>query len=92
VISAEVLKRAAAAEAVQRVRSGMRLGLGTGSTVTHFVDLLAERMKTGELTDVVGVATSVQTSDHAHRVGIPQRSLPELAPLDLTKPPAILPK
>jgi ribose 5-phosphate isomerase A len=82
--SAEALKRAAAAEAVARVRSGMRVGLGTGSTVTHFVDLLGERLRSGELTDVVGVATSVQTTDHAHRVGIPLAALPELAPLDLT--------
>ena len=83
-ISAEALKRAAAAEAVERVRSGMRLGLGTGSTVAHFVDLLGERIRAGDLTDVVGVATSVQTSERAHRVGVPVRSLHELAPLDLT--------
>jgi ribose 5-phosphate isomerase A len=82
--SAETLKRAAAAAAVERVRSGMRLGLGTGSTVTHFVDLLGERIQRGELTDVVGVATSVQTTDHAHRVGVPVAALHELAPLDLT--------
>jgi ribose 5-phosphate isomerase A len=84
VASAEALKRAAAAEAVERVRSGMRLGLGTGSTVTHFVDQLGERMRSGELTDIVGVATSVQTAEHAHRVGIPIGALHELVPLHLT--------
>jgi ribose 5-phosphate isomerase A len=62
----------------------MRLGLGTGSTVTHFVDLLGDRIRSGELTDVVGVATSVQTTDQAHRVGIRLAALHELTPLDLT--------
>src|SRR5215471_16267110 len=40
-------KRAAAARALEFVRPGMRLGLGTGSTAKHFVELLAERVRTG---------------------------------------------
>src|SRR5215468_10679609 len=40
--SAEELKRAAAARALAYVEPGMRLGLGTGSTARHFVELLAE--------------------------------------------------
>ena len=44
-MSMDVLKKAAAAEALTLVESGMRLGLGTGSTAKIFVDLLAERMK-----------------------------------------------
>jgi ribose 5-phosphate isomerase A len=84
VSSTEALKRAAAAEAVERVRSGMRVGLGTGSTVVHFVDLLGERIRTGRLHDVVGVPTSIQTTDRAHVAGVPIGSLAELAPLDLT--------
>ena len=82
--SPEALKRAAAAEALERVRSGMRLGLGTGSTVAHFIELLGERIRDGRLTDVSGVATSIQTTDRAHAVGIPMGALHELAPLDLT--------
>ena len=42
-MNVEAQKRAAAARAVDFVRSGMRLGLGTGSTAQHFVDFLAER-------------------------------------------------
>ncbi|MGB6504143.1 MAG: ribose 5-phosphate isomerase A, partial [Xanthobacteraceae bacterium] len=38
----DAYKRAAAAAAVELVRSGMRLGLGTGSTAAAFLDLLAE--------------------------------------------------
>jgi ribose 5-phosphate isomerase A len=82
--SPEALKRAAAAEALERVRSGMHLGLGTGSTVAHFVELLGERIRDGRLTDVQGVATSVQTTDRAHAAGVPLGPLHELAPLDLT--------
>lgn len=82
--SSDALKRAAAREALARVRDGMRLGLGTGSTVAHFIDLLGDRIKAGELVGITGVATSVQTTDRAHAVGIPIGALHELAPLDLT--------
>ena len=40
-------KRAAAARALEFVEPGMRLGLGTGSTARHFVELLAERVRGG---------------------------------------------
>ena len=43
----EKLKRQAAQRAVDLVQPGMRLGLGTGSTARHFVDLLGERVKQG---------------------------------------------
>jgi ribose 5-phosphate isomerase A len=49
------LKRQAAARALEQVRNGMKLGLGTGSTAKHFVDLLGERVRAG--LDVVGVPT-----------------------------------
>lgn len=80
----EQLKRKAAARAVEMVESGMRLGLGTGSTVVHFLDLLGERLADGSLTDLIGVPTSVQTSDRAHARGIRLGELQDLAPLDLS--------
>jgi ribose 5-phosphate isomerase A len=75
-------KRAAAARAIDFVREGMRLGLGTGSTARHFVELLGERVKAG-LT-VVAVATSDATARDAERVGIPLTTLDEAPELDLT--------
>ena len=78
------LKRAAAASALEHVRSGMRIGLGSGSTVAQFLELLGERLRDGALTDIVGVPTSVQTSQRAEVLGIPLGRLHELAPLDLT--------
>jgi ribose 5-phosphate isomerase A len=75
-------KRAAAAVAVEEVRSGMRLGLGTGSTAKHFVDLLAERVRAG--LDVVGVPTSEATRRQAEELGVPLTTLDETPELDLT--------
>jgi len=78
----EVHKRAAAARALEQVRPGMRLGLGSGSTARHFVDLLGERVRAG-LT-VVGVPTSEETRQQAEDLGIPLTTLDELPELDLT--------
>ena len=80
----EELKSAAGREAATGVASGMRLGLGTGSTVAHFLRHLGARLASGELTDVVGVPTSIRTEKAARRLGIPVGTLAELAPLDLT--------
>ncbi len=78
------LKREAAAHAVEEVRSGMVLGLGTGSTVAHFLELLGEKLATGALTDLVGVPSSVRTEKEAGRLGIPLTTLREHPRLDLT--------
>jgi ribose 5-phosphate isomerase A len=75
-------KRAAAARAVEFVRPGMRVGLGTGSTARHFVELLGQRVRDG--LDIVGVATSEATSADAKRAGIPLTTLEEAPDLDLT--------
>jgi ribose 5-phosphate isomerase A len=78
----EAQKRAAAARAVEFVRPGMRLGLGTGSTAKHFVELLAERVRGG--LDVVAVPTSEATRAQAERLGIALTTLDETPELDLT--------
>ncbi len=82
VTDAEKLKHAAAARAVEFVRPGMRLGLGTGSTARHFVALLAERVRGG--LDVVGVPTSEATRADAARQGVPLTTLEDTPELDLT--------
>src|SRR3954468_14666172 len=75
-------KRAAAARALEFVRPGMRLGLGSGSTAKHFVELLAERVRAG--LDVIGVPTSEATRCDAERLGVPLTNLDETPELDLT--------
>jgi ribose 5-phosphate isomerase A len=76
------LKRRAAARAVEQVEPGMRLGLGTGSTARHFVELLGERVRAG--LKVVGVPTSEATRADAERCGIALTTLDEIDRLDLT--------
>ena len=78
----EELKRQAAARALEYVKSGMKLGLGTGSTARHFVELLGARVREG--LDVIGVPTSEATRDDAIRCGIRLTTLDEVDRLDLT--------
>jgi ribose 5-phosphate isomerase A len=81
-MDSEALKRQAAARALEWVRPGMRLGLGTGSTARHFVDLLGEKVRGG--LDVIGVPTSEATREQAQKCGIRLSTLDETPELDLT--------
>lgn len=78
----DALKRQAAARALEAVRDGMKLGLGTGSTARHFVDLLGEKVRAGM--KVVGVPTSEATRAQAEQCGIPLTTLDEVDRLDIT--------
>jgi ribose 5-phosphate isomerase A len=78
----EAEKRAAAARALEFVRPGMRLGLGTGSTARHFVDLLGERVAAG--LDVIAVPTSEVTRAQAAKLNIRLTTLDQTPALDLT--------
>ena len=81
-MNADAQKRAAAARAVEFVRPGMKLGLGTGSTAKHFVDLVGERVRAG--LDIVAVPTSEATRAQAEACGIRLTTLDETPALDLT--------
>ena len=76
------MKRQAATKAIELVEPGMRLGLGTGSTARHFVDLLGARVKAG--LDVLCVPTSNATRIQAESLHIPLTTLDETPELDLT--------
>jgi ribose 5-phosphate isomerase A len=76
------LKRQAAAQALEQVQDGMKLGLGTGSTAKHFVDLLGQRVAGG--LRVIGVPTSEATRAQAEACKIPLTTLDEVDRLDLT--------
>jgi ribose 5-phosphate isomerase A len=78
----ESWKIAAAASAIEHVRFGMKLGLGTGSTAAHFVRLLGERARQG--LDVVCVPTSEATRMQAESLGLKVTTLDEEPMLDLT--------
>ena len=77
------LKVEAARAALHEVRSGMTLGLGTGSTAFEFVKLLGEALRDGTLRDIRCTTTSEQTSRQAREENIPLFELAEVAPLDL---------
>lgn len=62
----------------------MVLGLGTGSTVRHLVDALAEALDAGRLKDIVGVPTSTRTEAQARSLGVPLVELDTHPTLDLT--------
>ncbi len=82
VLSVDEAKRLAAARAAELIRPGMKLGLGTGSTAKHFVDLVGEKVKAGM--DLICVPTSEQTAAQARALGIRLSTLDETPELDLT--------
>ena len=79
----EELKREAGIAACSFVHDGMRIGLGTGSTVKYTVTEIG-RMISEEGINVIGVPTSESTRELAESLGIPLSTLEEAAPLDIT--------
>src|SRR5215213_1865518 len=77
------LKEEAARAALQEIRSGMKLGLGTGSTAAELVKLLGAALRAGTLSDIRCTCTSEQTEKQAGEENIPTFALPQLAPLHL---------
>jgi ribose 5-phosphate isomerase A len=74
-------KEEAATAAVAFVRSGMKIGLGTGSTAIFATRRIAEQLKAGTLGDIVAFATSKTTFAEAVRLAIPV--MPDDLPGDL---------
>ncbi|MQB42829.1 ribose-5-phosphate isomerase RpiA [Rhizobium sp. ICMP 5592] len=81
-MDARQMKIEAARAALAYVESGMRLGIGTGSTAEEFVRLLAEKVAAGLV--IEGVPTSERTARLCVELGVPLKSLDELPELDLT--------
>jgi len=81
-MSAEPWKRQAAERALAFLKSGMTIGLGSGSTAAAFVDLVGKKVRRGfELTCV---ATSQATLAQAQSLGIALTTLDKVPFLDLT--------
>jgi ribose 5-phosphate isomerase A len=74
-------KDAAARTAAELVRDGMRVGLGTGSTVAHLLVALGERAQ--ELRNARCVATSPATAQIARELGLHVEELDEVGELDV---------
>lgn len=85
VVSVDEQKRAAAHRAVEEyVRSGMVVGLGTGSTAIHATHRIGALLAAGELDGVVGVPTAIETADAARAAGIPLLGDDVLWSIDVT--------
>ncbi len=69
--SPDARKRAAARAALDRVESGMVVGLGTGSTATCFIEVLGDELRYGRLRDIRGIPTSRASQLLAQQAGIP---------------------
>jgi ribose 5-phosphate isomerase A len=78
------LKEQAAREAVEQVSRGMVLGLGTGGTAEFALRRMAELLKTGRLSDIVGIPSSRRTESLARELGIPLSDLDTHPLIDLT--------
>jgi len=81
-VTTDQFKRQAAEHAITLVEPDMTLGLGTGSTAAHLVELLGQRIREG--LKVVCVPTSEATRAQAERLGIPLTDLDRCPSLDLT--------
>lgn len=78
------MKAQAGRAAVELVQSNSVVGLGTGSTAKFAVERLAEKLKSGELVNVKGVATSEQTAVLARELDVPLLDMREIDSIDLT--------
>ncbi|MBX3570951.1 MAG: ribose-5-phosphate isomerase RpiA [Mesorhizobium sp.] len=81
-MDARAMKIEAARAALDHVRNGMRLGIGTGSTAEEFVRLLAVKVAGGM--EIIGVPTSERTAKLCAELGVPLSTLDETPELDLT--------
>jgi len=77
------MKQAVAAAATEQIQSGMVVGLGSGSTAALMIQALGAKLKSGELSNVVGVTTSFQGEVLAAELGIPLKSLNAIERIDL---------
>jgi ribose 5-phosphate isomerase A len=84
-VSQDELKKLVGYKAVDDyVKSGMVVGLGTGSTAYFAVERVGEKLKSGELTDIVAIPTSIRTKEQAEGLGIPLVTLDTHSRLDVS--------
>ncbi len=77
------LKQMVGIEAATHVKSGMVVGLGTGSTAYYMVEEVGRRIKEEGL-DIIGVTTSKATETQALALSIPLKSIDDVTHVDLT--------
>ena len=78
------LKRQAALRAVEFIKSGMVVGLGTGSTSNFAIQRIAELIEAAELKNIVGIPSSGKTEALARKLGIPLAGFKDKPQIDIT--------
>lgn len=79
----KLMKQEVGKAAADRVQSGSIVGLGTGSTTAYTIQFLGDRLKTGELKDIIGIPTSFQAEVLAKQYGIPLTTLDAVDHIDI---------
>jgi len=79
----KLMKQEVGKAAATHVRSGSIVGLGTGSTTAYTIQFLGDRLKSGELKDIVGIPTSFQAEVLAKQYGIPLTTLDAVDHIDI---------
>ena len=79
----KLMKQEVGKAAADRVQSGSIVGLGTGSTTAYTIQFLGDRLKSGELKDIIGVPTSFQAEVLAKQYGIPLTTLDAIDHIDI---------
>ncbi|MGK7877801.1 MAG: ribose-5-phosphate isomerase RpiA [Xenococcaceae cyanobacterium] len=77
------LKQAVGKAAAERIQSNTIVGLGTGSTTVFAIQHLGERLKSGELKNIIGIPTSFQSEHLARECGIPLTTLNAVDRIDV---------
>ncbi|MFM6221946.1 MAG: ribose-5-phosphate isomerase RpiA [Dolichospermum sp.] len=77
------MKQEVGKAAANLVKSGSIVGLGTGSTTAYTIQYLGERLKSGEIKDIVGIPTSFQSEVLAKEYGVPLTTLDAVDHIDI---------
>ncbi|NER23489.1 MAG: ribose-5-phosphate isomerase RpiA [Symploca sp. SIO1C2] len=79
----KLMKQGVGKAAAELVQSGTIVGLGTGSTTAYAIQYIGERLKSGEIKDIVGIPTSFQAEVLAKQYGIPLTTLDAVDHIDV---------
>ena len=83
-IDMEILKKNAGRFAAKFIKDGMIIGLGTGSTVKYFLLAICEKIKAGDLKNIYGIPSSIQTEKLARELNIPLSTFSEHQSVDIS--------
>ncbi|MCL2923653.1 MAG: ribose-5-phosphate isomerase RpiA [Trichodesmium sp. MAG_R04] len=78
-----LIKQQVGKAAADRIKTGMIVGLGTGSTTAYMIQFLGERLQSGQLRDIKGIPTSFQSTVLAKKYGVPLTTLDEVEQIDI---------